>query len=555
MPITLSRPYSLLPLFLLLLSLLKGCAGQSQPLGLTPGGGQYHDLAEAWLGGEEVDVGQLREAWLGLPDVTTRSDILARSAQQGDDNLEARLKAYAVDLTALRAGVGSESDPLQTERLLERAFDAVLASGDGTPEAPWQVTSRGDAIAVLELLDLEVVGGYYHLADAHPLTLRLRARPYSGAPSREWAFDLSDVFWAHHRNMAQHRPGMLYSPLVRMQELARLGDHDAVTSTALLMLESDPVGSRQTAATRLFEAASVGNQVADALLGDQFWALAEERDGEERARALAEAERAYRRAAQSGYDYGSYRLGYLQVLQGDSATGLALLDAAAAEDNADALRMLAALHRDGRHIAQDPLRARDYYRRLHALGDVAGRYDYANWALLENAAEDSVAAAALLANVADGDARSIGLKGDLHAVGRYFSRDHDRAQELWRQAARNPAGLGHAHDLARSLTHNPESLQDPAFAAALLEHWLLERSPSEACAVCYVTWVEALLASDQRREASAALELALRRVDAQSEASARSRLLALAETLDDERPRQDMAARSGQRTPVPPRPQ
>lgn len=556
-------PTSALPRLLfalcLLAPLLGGCASGVRPLGLAsptaPAGGHYQRLADAWLDGEQVDLVELRQAWLELPDLTRRSDALARPAQPGDGALASRLDAYAGDLLALSAGIGSASDPLRTERLLQRALDAVLASGDGSPESPWQVTSRGDAIAVLELLDLEVVGGYYHFAQAHPLTLRLRARPYAGAASSEWTFDLSDVFWAHHRHVAQQRPGMHYTPHVRMHELAELGDAYALASTGILMLEADPVGSRRVAAERLFEAASAGNQVADAVLGDQFSALAEEHDGELRARALGEAERAYRRAAETGFSHASYRLGHLEVLRGDYAAGLARLHEVAAEDDVGALRMLAAFYRDGRHIAQDPQQARVQYRRLHALGDIEGRYDYANWALLDAAVEDDVAAAGLLANVAAGDARSIGLKGDLHALGRYFPRDHERARELWREAGRVTRDLDHAHDLALSLTYNPESLSDPAFAATLLERWLLEPSASAVCAACYVTWVEALLASDQRREASAALTLALRRVDATIDASVWTRLRALADTLEVAQPGQDVVARSGQRTPVPPRPQ
>ncbi len=567
-----SRPsLRLLPSLCLITVLLSGCSANSvasmgfaahTPAGTQRGSERYQRLASQFLAGEDVDIGQLRNAWLETPDLTTRSDLLARAGSSDDPRvLGARLNLYAADLLALNAGAAASDDPMQSERILERALNAILDSGDGSPEAPWQVNSRGDAIAVLRLLDLEVVGGYYHLADAHPLTLRLITRPSASTPGRKWVFDLSDVFWAHHAERTQRRPGTRYTPLHRVQELARHGDHDAITSTAVLTLESDTPGARQAAAERLFEAARAGNHLAEALLADQFWALAGETDGERSEAALLQAERGYRRAAAGGYVYGSYRLGHLLVTRGDVAAGVALLEEAAALDDAQALRMLAALHRDGEHLPADAERTRELYRRLHALGDVDGRYSYAHWALTPPATvEDPLAMEALLANVASGDAESIGLKGDLHALGRHFPEDHERALALWREASRRADDLGHVQQLAHALVHNPASLRDAAFAAELLESWLARAGRHEQCSACYVTWAEALLASGRPVDAVKAASAGLAGFETGGdEHPGRERLLALQRSLAAggtlPRSAQDVAARSGQRTPVPPSPQ
>ena len=557
--------FRFLALPLLAVAILGACASHpNQPLTFAPQSQTstsveaYQHLADRLLAGEDVDLRRLRQAWLMTPDLVVRSDVLART----DSPAPLRLTAYAADLEAL-----AQDAREQTATTFTRALDHVLASGDGSEEAPWRVTSRSDAQVVLQARGLEVVGGYYHVASQRPLTLRLLARPNPGATSREWVFDLSEVFHAARDARRLRQPGANYTPHSHIRHLAGLGDSAAITSAAALTLAADRPGARQAAVERLFEAAADGNQIADSLLADQYSHLAQEHSGEVRERALTEAARGYRRAASTGFTYAHYRLGDLLIDQGHASEGLRHLEIAAATDHLESLRLLASLYRDGEKIPQDPERTRELYQRLHALADVRGRYSYAHWALMPADAEaDPEAMAALLANVEAGHAMSIGLLGDLHALGRQRARDHAAALGYWRQAAKAALAAGDLetlHAIAESLVYNPASVRDPAFAAKVLGMALEDReafAEASACAACYVTWAEALKASGSdpsiarkrgelmaydARQASFRAEAPAMGAPRRSAGAPAGRSHAL----------QEVAASSGQDTPVPPNPQ
>ncbi|MCC5885295.1 MAG: sel1 repeat family protein [Gammaproteobacteria bacterium] len=456
---------------LLSLALFAGCASHpATPLAFAPqsqttrGASEpYERLADRLLAGEEVQIQQLQQAWFLTPDLLLRSDVIARP----DAAAGLRLTAFAGDLEAL---AGDAREGAQTA--FAPALEQVISSGDGSRAAPWRVTSRSDAEAVLEARGLEVVGGYYHAAVNRPLSLHLMARPEAGAASAEWVFDLSEVFDGIRAAHRYRQPGSGYTPHSHIRHLAQLGDCAAITSAAMLILAKDAPGAREAAVERLFTAAASGNQIADSLLADQYWHLAQDHGGEVRERALTEAARGYRRAAGTGFAYAHYRLGDLLIDEGLTAEGIEHLETAAASDHPEGLRLLASLYRDGRDVARDRERTLELYRRLHALGDTSGRYSYAHWALMAADAEpDPKAMAALLANVDAGHAMSIGLLGDLHALGRQRPRDHAAAQDLWRRAAMVALKAGDVatvQAVARSLVHNPESLTDPEFAARVL---------------------------------------------------------------------------------------
>lgn len=463
-------PVRLTALLCLAVTLLAGCAGHpALPLALVPharvpsAAEHYDQLADRFLSGEEIPIRRLQQVWLLTPDLLARSDALART----DTATGWRLEAFAGDLEAL---AGDSRAVVRTA--FATALDQIFASGDGSPTAPWKVTSRSDAEAVLKARGLEVVGGYYQASVEQPLTLRLMARSHADAASREWVFDLSTVFEGIRAARSQHRPGSGYTPHHHIRHLARLGDGAAVTSAAMLILASDANGAREAAVERLFTAAAAGNQIADALLADQYWHLAQERQADVRERALTEAARGYRRAAATGFTYAHYRLGDLLIEEGRAAEGIEHLEIAAARDHIESLRLLASLYRDGRGVAKDRERTLALYRRLHGLSDTAGRYSYAYWALMPADAEaDPQAMAGLLANVDAGHASSISLLGDLHALGRQRPQDHDVARDLWRRAALAALDEGDVETVqavARSLVHNPESLRDPEFAARVL---------------------------------------------------------------------------------------
>ncbi len=491
----------------------------------------YEEMARGLLAGAEVDVMQLRRAWLATPDFVARSNRLAAAPKSLNPRaLEARLELYAADLHALHAGAETAADPLIAEGIVRRVLQAVLTSGDGSRDAPWVVSSRWDAVSVLTIQDQEVVGGYYHVSTERRLTLRLFARTHPGAHSREWAFDLSDVYLSHRDRAALQRPAARFSPLIHLQNLARLGDAEAMASAAMVHGELGLQGAEQVKAKGLFESVRAGNCVADAMLADAYWQLADRRTGPARTLALQEAARGHHRAMACGYAYARFRLGMFEIQQGDRVRGIQLLEQGATLDDIDSLRALARIHGQDRHADGDADTARLLYRRLHELGDTFGRRDYAHWALLPaDAPRDPVALEALLANVKAQDAPSISLQGDLHAFGRYFPRDHERALELWRQAAASTRDLDDAHAIAMAMVHNPPSLQDPEFAAELMTQWLTGDHGEVDCAACHVTWAEALLASGRSPAAAVAHGLSL--LEDVSEHPDRDRLLKLRDAL------------------------
>ena len=562
-------------LLVVILPALTGCTATetTQAKHLLPATQQvsrYPDLAADFLAGEAVDPAALERAWLATADFHERVDALAARPADREANIDARLALYAGDLAA-HAAKARHADGTVAARhaaLADRLFDAILATGDGSSERPWRVSSRGDAIAVVDRLGLETVGGYYQSPADRPLTLRLTVRETAGATSEERVFELSHVFQNYQRQLAHRSAGTPFTPLHLIERFAQRGESEALTSMGVIAREGHSTTGLRTAAERFTEAARSGNQVAEALLAELYMQQAERLEDGRRAQALAEAERGFRRAAATGSSYATYRLGLLAVAAGEPDSGLALLEDAAAAGEAAAMRQLAEYYRDGVHVPADPERALELYRTLHALGDVKGRYSYAYWALREEdgAATDIAALEALRANVDDGHALSVALLGDLYALGAHMPANHPRALQLWRQAALDSDTLGAAHGIARALVRNPPGLADPAFAAELLEQWLTgaRGRDNPECTRCWATWAEALVETDRPDEAATVIELALARTRRADNSTGEARLLETTERLDlvanvagveSGRVSPQARARSGQATPVPLRPQ
>ena len=147
-------------------------------------------------------------AYLTLPDFAEQLDYTT--------SLETRVPALSADEPLAMGALGSaliERNPssltghhalttfyqhLDAAEALETHADAfemhrqtVLASGDGSQEQPYRVTSRADAVLTLTQDGQAVVGGIYQSNGPTPLQLLLLYRENATSPVRSRYFDLS----------------------------------------------------------------------------------------------------------------------------------------------------------------------------------------------------------------------------------------------------------------------------------------------------------------------------------------------------------------------------
>lgn len=472
----------------------------------------YDRLVADLEAGRSEDWGALDAAFLRLPDFQQRLEELGALHERGPGPdstpaafAERMLDLYYGDLRAheLRHRSALAEDDAEHAALHDRARDAIVeaiaATGDGTPDAPWRVLSAPQAYAWLEQQRSEIVGAFYESDDAAPsLVLAVRVRAQDARLLEERRFDLTPTFVAAAELAAAVGGGEGPTPSQVVATRASTGDSAAQTARAIDLWQRGPEHAAR--AVQWLQAASeAGNLVAREMLGVIYGSLAAARSGEDAERLLDAAVDQFLLAVNQGSSTAMYNLAQLYLSghfgEENQPSGVALLEQAVERENLDAVVMLARLRYNGQFVPEDReaavallveaseqghTDARLFYARHLLSTDDGEGFDARAYAWLDDAAK------------AGGSREAMMLLGTLHADGEHVERDAALAVSWFKRAAADSRDAELVNSVAWILVvAEDRDLRDAPLGLALMDR-LMNEDPRAAGNPAYIdTWAAA----------------------------------------------------------------
>lgn len=522
--------------FFLLALLLAGCASTGTQQ-VPPYGRLVADLqaghSDAW--------DQLDTAFLRLPDFQDRlerlgvlhdnidsiSDTDAAALTRTADEM---LDLYYGDLRAhelrqrLALATGDEDEAAFHDKAGDAIAAAIAASGDGSAEHPYHVLSAPQAYAWLQKRRVEIVGALYAADDDAPsLMLVLKTRTGEGKRLEEMRFDLTPTFRAGAA-IAAAIAGAPAKPSQVVVTRATQGDSAAQTAYAMRLWHEGPRYAAR-AIQWLQSASDSGNVIAREMLGVIYGSLASGRSDKEADKLRDAAVDQFLLAVNQGSDTAMYNLAQLylsgQFGEENQPSGVALLQQAAARDNADALVMLARLNYNGQFVPQDREHAVELLKKAAGMGQTEAQLFYARHLLGtdDGAGFDDEALKWLTeAATSGGSPDAMMLLATLYAKGEHVPVDIPQAIDWMHKAtaASDDPEIINSVAWIMAVAEN-HALRDPDRAVALMDK-LMKGNDEAADNPAYIdTWAAANAASGDFDRALAlqkhAVELAESRKD------------------------------------------
>ncbi|MBM4205131.1 MAG: sel1 repeat family protein [Gammaproteobacteria bacterium] len=518
----------------------------------------YSDLVTRIGAGEEVAVTDLQAAFTLREDLTTVFPQLQALERQALAIMaDEPLKLGAIGTTILDLYQGSLAGHMALEAFYShvgstdaaiphtawiKRIRAQIESASGTLESPYRVTGQSEATAHLTVQALDPVGGIYQSEPHAPLTLALLGKQTNGAIKTSF-YSLDPMF----RALTARFPPAEGEPepkTLKGDEAAAAQANQALAMIGILARESDSaaqtsVGAFLAARRRtedalgwLGAAARNGNLVANMLIAgiyrDQIKDAPDDKTREEYTSQIVDN---YTHAISLGSADAMYSLGVLylngQFGKENVASGLPLLEQAAALEHSDSLTHLGTLHALGEHFPEDQAKAAEHFIRAAALGNPRATYAYARLLIApENKLTLDGRVHDWLQTLADNeDAEAMVHLGNLHARGVGFAasgklatkpkagRDNRRAARWYKAAVKlNPDDPNIVNEVAWTLAVSDiEGLPQPRYAKTIMDRLMTQNEDASTRPEYLDTWAAIHAANGEFKQAIVLQEKALNR--------------------------------------------
>ena len=434
----------------------------------------YQQLSDKISDGEQIDVTDLRAAFLARPDLPQQMERLEELEAQAlelvdDEPLKlgsigsAILDTYHGSLTGhyvmsrFYEFVNSPEAAEPHQDWLRRIRENMESVGDGSRENPFPAVTTSEAQMYAISRQMSPVGSIYQTTDSHPFSLLLQLKPIEG-PIEALNFDLEAVYTATRMDFAASVESSDFSPFTMIGYLAKRGDTAAQAAIGAFLASQDRIDD---AIDWLRAASQRGNLIANSVLARIYWDRASStNDAKVRKAALDEVLENYLHAVGLGSTDAMYALGvlYLNGHFGDEnkSSGIALLQQASAASHSDAAMFLAHLNYAGDVIPKDLDAARRYYVQASELDNDFAKRSYARFLLDRDANQVPdprvVNWLKTLAQTNE-DPEAMLLLGNLHARGVGVSSNTRRAVGWYKDAVKAaPEDAGIVNEVAWTLT-------------------------------------------------------------------------------------------------------
>jgi TPR repeat protein len=473
-----------LPLILLTITFCLGCQ-TAIPV-------DYSQLTDKVSDGDQVSIGELRDAFLAQENLPEQMERLVELEQQALELVEdeplklgsigsAILDTYQASITGhyvmSRFYAHVETPSAEQEHLewLDRIRTDMQRAGDGSTERPYPAMTSVEAQMYAISLGMSPVGAIYQTNDEHPFAILMQAKPAQG-PIENLTFDLKGVYSAMEMdfNSSDDTEGE-FSPFSLIGYLAKRNDTAAQAAIGAFL-----ASQRRTkdAIDWLRAASRSGNLIASSILARLYWEQANTtKDPIEKEAALEEVLDNYLHAIALGSTDAMYALAvlYLNSHYGEEnkASGVTLLTQAAEAEHSDAAMFLAHLYYTGDTVDRDLDEARRYYVEAAELDNPFAQRSYARF-LLDRSTDQVSDPRTLewLENLADDDdAEAMLLLGNLHARGVGTRQNHRRAIGWYKDAVKvAPEDASIVNEIAWTLTvSDQDGLQRNRYARSIMD--------------------------------------------------------------------------------------
>jgi len=513
------------PILLSFVLLVFGCATTSTL--------DYEELSTAARSGVEVDVGDLRKAFVVSPDFPQRIQKLRELETEALRFIEeeplrlgpigtAILDQYHgslaghLALATFYSHLGSTTSTGIHKQWVSRIRTDLESENNGTRESPYLVISATEAIAYLKASGLTPVGSIYQTTTDIPFMIMVAARPVQG-PIANIYFNLETSYAAARNSIGQDarenfNPGTLISILARRDDSAAqafIGTYLATENRMEEAIEWLSASSRD------------GNIMANIMLARAYYSKARQMvNGPARDKAMELVIQNYLHAIAIGSDEAMYTLGtlHLNAQFGEKSTlsGLALLRQASDLDNTNAMIQLAQLHYEGLHVPKNFDKSEEYFLRAATLDTNVAKIGYARF-LMDPTVDKEFNAQAYdwLRDLAKNgepcqqgelaclEAEAKVLIGNLYATGTHVKRSYRRARSWFKSAVKssfdNPSIV---NEVAWTLTvTNLVRLRDERYALKIMDRVMSQNTNARETPAYLDTWAATYAANGQHERA------------------------------------------------------
>lgn len=499
--------------------LLLGCATAPPPT--------YDELSASARAGREVDVGELREAFIAAPDFAARMQRLGPLERQAMRIIEeeplrlgpigtAILDEYQGSLAGhhalanFYAHLDSEDSASEHRDWVSRIRANLEGNHDGTKNYPYPVLSAPEANAYLVVSGSTPVGSMYHTTANVPFMMMVAAKPDEGRLANVY-FDLEAAYVAVRETVARSAPEK-FNPGALIGLLAQRDDTAAQAFIGTYLASED----RLDEAVQWLSASSrTGNVLANLMLARVYYSKARRlEEGASRDEAMEFVMQNYLHAIAVGSDEAMYTLGALYLNehygQDNVSSGLPLLKQATGFDNTDAMIHLAQLYYRGHRVDQNYDTSEEYFVHAASLDDKAAKLQYGRFLMdaevekdfnkqayewLRALAKDNTPCADIEGPCPAAEAKLI--LGNLYATGTLVNQNYRRALSWFKSAvAASPDDPSIVNEVAWTLTvTNLERLRDERYALRIMDSVMTADETARQTAAYLDTWAAAYAAS------------------------------------------------------------
>jgi TPR repeat protein len=513
-------------LLVLVALLFLGCASTSTL--------NYEELSSAARAGQEVDVGELREAFLTSPDFPQRmkrlgeleTEAIIRFIEEEPLRLgpigTAILDQYHGSLAGHYAlatfydYVDSANSATIHHQWVSRIQADVESENDGTRESPYAVLSTPEAIAYLKASGLTPVGSMYQTTTEVPFMIMVAAKPDQGRIANVY-FNL-EATYNSVRNTIDQETRENFNPGTLIGLLARRDDSAAQAFVGTYLATENRL---EEAVEWLSASSRTGNFIANMMLARVYYSKARRlAKGPARDEAMELVMQNYLHAIAIGSDEAMYTLGTLYLNEDfgkeNTLSGLPLLKQATDLENTNAMIHLAQLHYEGLHVSQDFDESEQYFVRAASLNADIAKIHYARF-LMNPTVEKKFHAQAYkwLKDLAKNDAQcqqgekgctaaeAKVLIGNLYATGTHVNRSFRRAQSWFKSAVTSSLDdPSIVNEVAWTLAvTNLARLRDERYALEIMDRMMNQDTSARETPAYLDTWAATYAANGQHEKA------------------------------------------------------
>ena len=386
----------------------------------------------------------------------------------------------------------------------------MLASGDGSKDTPYVITTIYDAHTHAESSGASPVGSIYQSDAEIAFGYLLIARPQTGPLTRAF-YDLSGVLGGYGAptDDSVNRGQILRSLATRMDTAAQAAIGRYLAS----------IQKYEDAINWLQASARSGNLLANVSLARIFLIQAEaapDAQSKDELRELALENHMHAIALGSSESMFVLANLYLNDYYGEEnrSAGVALLKQAADLDHVESILYLGHLHNAGSQVPKDADLALGYYERAAELESEQGVLSYARFVAANPDAATNAGVIDWLEELADDEnTEAMVVLGNLHARGIATKRSNRRALRWYKRAinkAKNDPDI--VNEVAWTLTVSDiEGLPRTKYAKRIMDEMMESNEPARSRPEYLDTWAATYAA---RGDFDQAIELQERAIEA-----------------------------------------